>query len=53
MSAIVSKSQRTHYLTIRTITQQRKSGRYINVCVLHLTPFAGVITISSPHRSAT
>ena len=47
MSAIVSKSQRAHYLTIRTITQQRKSGRYINVCVLHLTPLAGVITISS------
>ena len=44
MSAIVPKSQRAHYLTIRAITQQRKSGHYINVCVLHLTPLAGVIT---------
>ena len=51
MSAIVPKSQRAHYLTIRTITKQRKSGRHINVCVLHLTPLAGVITISSGHKS--
>ena len=42
MSAIVSKSQRAHYMTITIITQQRKSGRYINVCVLHLTPFAAI-----------
>ena len=44
MSAIVPKSQRAHYLMIIIIFQQRKSGRYINVCVLHLTPLAGVIT---------
>ena len=31
MSAIVSKLQRAHYLTITTITKLRKSGRYINV----------------------
>ena len=50
MSAIVPKSQRAHYLMIIIFFQQRKSGRYINVCVLHLTPLAGVITISSGHK---
>ncbi len=42
MSAIVSKSQRAHYLMIIIIIQQRKSGRYINVCALHLTPFSAI-----------
>ena len=31
MSAIVSKSQRAHYLMITKIQRLRKSGRHINV----------------------